>query len=62
MQFGAYTYCGKFVVLRAKVPLILGMQFFQDVAPKVDWQSRKVSVFVGKQQIDLPVVADDSKP
>ncbi len=28
VQFGSFTYTGKFFVLRADVPFILGMQFF----------------------------------
>jgi uncharacterized protein (UPF0261 family) len=34
---GAFTYSGTFIVLEADVPPILGMTFFTDTAPVVDW-------------------------
>lgn len=46
--FGAFTYCGLFYILDASIPTILGMQFFSDVEPKVDWRKREVCVSVGK--------------
>ncbi len=41
-------------MLNAKIPLILGMSFFGDVAPVVDWKKRIVSV----NGVKLPVVND----
>ncbi len=42
--FGTFKYFGTFFVLTENVPLILGMTFFTDVAPAIDWQCKTVCV------------------
>ncbi len=44
VNFGAYQYVGTFFVLTENVPLMLGMTFFSDIAPVVDWQRKSVCV------------------
>jgi hypothetical protein len=51
--FGSFTYCGKFFVLDAKIPCILGMTFFSNVSPIIDWQRRTVQVRSVKQRLVL---------
>ncbi len=38
------------------MPLILGMPFFEKVAPRVDWQAKKVFVKRGRKRFQLPVL------
>jgi hypothetical protein len=37
VKFGKFRYYGPFYVLDCPVPLILGMQFFSDLHPQIDW-------------------------
>ena len=59
-QLGPLTYSGTFYVLQARVPLILGMTFFAEVAPIIDWSVRTVCVRRGQQLLKLPVVKYDA--
>ncbi len=42
------------------MPLILGMTFFAEVAPIIDWSVRTVCVRRGQQLLKLPVVKYDA--
>jgi hypothetical protein len=42
VKFGSYRYHGVFHVLKENVPNILGITFFRDVRPNVDWSRSKV--------------------
>lgn len=56
VSFGAFSYAGTFTLLDADVPPILGMSFFREVCPIVDWQQRKVCVKRRGRVFDLKVV------
>ena len=42
VKFGYYWYHGIFYVLKVNVPNILGITFFRDVKPTVDWSDSQV--------------------
>ena len=44
ITFGNFLYSGTFFVLSESVPAILGMTFFTDVSPVVDWKQQSVHV------------------
>ncbi len=60
-QLGPLTYLGTFYVLQARVPLILGMSFFSEVSPIIDWAARTVHVRRGQQLLKLPIVKYNAK-
>lgn len=43
-MFGPYSYIGPFEVLDCRVSLIFGMSFLAKVAPKIDFNTKRVSV------------------
>ena len=54
VQFGGYSYLGRFHVLRGDVPLILGMEFLASAHPYIDFKNKKVVCYVGNKRFDLP--------
>ena len=52
-----YTYKGTFLVLQESIPLILGMNFFAKVEPRVDWKAGRVFV----KSMELPVCSFGTK-
>ena len=54
VQFGGYSYLGRFHVLRGDIPLILGMEFLSSAHPAIDFKNKKVVCYVGQKRFDLP--------
>jgi hypothetical protein len=51
VYFGCFAYDSSFFVLKEDIPNILGITFFREAEPRIDWTKNQV----WKGKISLPV-------